>query len=92
MTKKVSTKKPPLQTQSPKKTKANLVKAHLIKKKHITSWEAITLYKATRLSAIIFNLRKGGYKITTTPLTTKDSNGNSVTYAKYILVSEPKGR
>ena len=71
------------------KTKHNMVKSHLIKKKHITSWDAILMYKATRLSAIIFNLRKEGYKITTHPISSKDANGNSVTYAKYLLVSEP---
>ena len=77
---------------APKKTKASMVKSHLIKKKHITSWDAIMYYRATRLSAIIFNLRKSGYRISTNPITTKDANGNSVTYAKYILVSEPKGK
>jgi len=38
-------------------TKIEKVLAHLIEKQTITSWEAITKYKATRLSAIIFNLR-----------------------------------
>lgn len=39
------------------------VKAHLMNKKSITSWDAITLYHATRLSAIIFNLRGIGMDI-----------------------------
>jgi hypothetical protein len=39
------------------------VKIHLMNKKSITSWDAITLYRATRLSAIIFNLRRQGMNI-----------------------------
>jgi len=70
-------------------TKSNLVKKHLIKKKSITSWEAIINYKATRLSAIIFNLRKSGWNIATNPITSKDRHGNVTTFAKYVLVSHP---
>jgi len=39
-------------------TKTRKVLEHLKNKKQITSWEAIQLFRATRLSAIIFNLRK----------------------------------
>jgi hypothetical protein len=39
-------------------TKETLIKAHLLNNKIITSWEAIENYGATRLAAIIFNLRK----------------------------------
>jgi hypothetical protein len=70
-------------------TKFQQVKNHLIKKKSLTSWEAITLYRATRLSALIFNLRKSGWDIVTKSVTSKDVNGNSSTYAKYVLVSKP---
>ena len=38
--------------------KTNAIQLHLIEKGSITSWEAIKEYGATRLSAIIFNLRK----------------------------------
>lgn len=37
--------------------KTNAVQLHLLEKGQITSWEAIKLYGATRLSAIIFRLR-----------------------------------
>lgn len=37
--------------------KTNAVQLHLIKYGAITSWEAIREYGATRLSAIIYNLR-----------------------------------
>ena len=76
-------------TETSVATKINLVKKHLIKKKSITSWDAIINYKATRLSAIIFNLRNSGWNISTNPITSKDDNGNSTTYAKYVLVSHP---
>jgi hypothetical protein len=46
-------------------TKIKKVALHLIKYKKITSWDAITKYKATRLGAIIFNLRKKGFIIET---------------------------
>lgn len=74
----------------PKTTKGKQVLAHLIKRKSITSWEAIILYKATRLSAIIFVLRSKGYGIVTKEITQKDVNGNNCTFAKYVLVSMPK--
>ncbi len=45
------------------KTKTDKVLAHLIRYGSINTWVAITKYKATRLSAIIFNLRKYGYNI-----------------------------
>ena len=47
-------------------TKTSKVLSHLQKYGHITSWDAITLYNATRLSAIIFNLKKEGYIIKST--------------------------
>lgn len=43
--------------------KSNAVLNHLKKYGSITSWKAITEYRATRLSAIIYNLRKKGYDI-----------------------------
>jgi hypothetical protein len=93
-TKKATTKKATPKTEAikkPKLTKKSLIIKHLHEKKHITSWEAITLYKATRLSAIIFTLRKkNGYNIATKDITIKDSLGNDCTYAKYVLVSLPK--
>lgn len=65
------------------KTKA--VELHLIEKGVITSWEAIKLYGATRLSAIIFNLRKRGMNITTRRIEFTDRFGNKAYYAEYRL-------
>lgn len=75
----------------PKKiTKQEQVKQHLLKHGKITSLDAINKYNATRLSAIIFNLRKDNYDITTTPIKIKDCNGNNCTYGLYTLISSPE--
>jgi hypothetical protein len=71
-----------------KTNKHNLVRDHLFKHGSITSWEAIDLYGATRLSSIIFNLRKKGYEIETRDIVFQDRYGNTGTYAKYILKGE----
>lgn len=69
-----------------KLTKTKMVKQHLRGGKTITSLEAINLYSATRLSAIIFRLREQGHNIVTIPITIKDRFGNSCQYAKYKLL------
>lgn len=61
--------------------KTNLVLIHLQEKKSITSWEAIQLYHATRLSAIIFNLRQRGHNITTQMVYEKRMNYGIYHYA-----------
>lgn len=73
-----------------KTTKTQQVLNHLKEFGSITTWTAIQSYGATRLSAIIFNLRKRGYEIATLPIASKDRNNNSVTYANYQLINEPK--
>ena len=69
-------------------TKTKQIKEHLFDHGTITAWEAIQQYGATRLSAIIFNLRKEGYDIETNMKLTKDRNGNTCQYAEYILHRE----
>ncbi len=70
-------------------SKTQKVLRHLITLKSITSWEAIKLYKATRLSAIIYNLRKRGYMIISEP----EYNRNTKTqFARYILLKQKNGR
>ena len=63
-----------------------LVLNHLQIHKTITSMEAINLYGATRLSAIIFDLRKAGHNIVTHTKVSKNRYGNSVSYAEYELI------
>lgn len=65
--------------------KTKEVLKHLQKKGSITSWDAIQKYGATRLSAIIYNLRNRGYEIDTLMIEGKDRFGNESRYAKYVL-------
>jgi len=55
-----------------KVNKYELVKKHLLKRKKITSWEAIEKFRATRLSDIIWKLRGRGYSIASEWVTNKD--------------------
>lgn len=59
---------------------------HLQTNRTITSMEAISLYGATRLSAIIFNLKKKGYNIKTNMRVGKNRYNNSTSYAEYELI------
>ena len=54
----------------------------------ITSWEAIKEFGATRLSAIIFNLRKKGFIIENEWIETKNRYGDNVRFVKYSLNKE----
>ena len=69
-----------------KLNKTECVLEHLKKNGSITSWEAIELYSATRISAIIYNLRKRGYDINTIDLPFVDRFGTKSHYGKYILI------
>ena len=68
-----------------KKSKQALILEHLKNYGTITSLEAIEKYGATRLAAIIFQLRKKGYNIITIDMPFTDRFGNHSTYGKYIL-------
>ena len=67
-------------------TKINLIKQYLIDNGKITSWTAIDLFRATRLSAIIYNLRKDGWNIQT-----KMSYVDGSCFATYIYHKESEG-
>ena len=54
----------------------------------ITSMEAFELFGATRLSAIIFNLRKYGFEIENIPMQGKNRYGDSVNFVKYHLINK----
>ena len=51
----------------------------------ISSMEAIENFGATRLSAIIFNLRKRGYNIEAVTCEGRDRFGNPMRFARYYL-------
>lgn len=65
--------------------KTNAIQLHLIEKGQITSWEAIREYGATRLSAIIYNLRhKRGMDIRNERVNFVDRYGTPSHYDIYI--------
>ena len=68
-----------------KTTQEKEVLDYLRKIGSVTSWEAIVEFGATRLSAIIYNLRKKGYNIETNDLIVKNRYGNATVIAKYVL-------
>lgn len=54
----------------------------------ITSMDAFIKFKATRLSAIIFNLRKYGYVIKSVPEVYTCEDGTKSYYVRYIYEGE----
>lgn len=80
--------KKPKQRVSRLNTKHFKVKNHLLKNGTINSWTAIELYGATRLSAIIYNLRGEGMLIESIPCTSYDRNSEICNYTTYKLVQE----
>lgn len=68
-----------------KMNKTEKVLEHLRKHGTITSLEAIELYGATRLSDIIYRLRKKGHNIKTEDLPFTDRFGSKSTYGEYTL-------
>jgi len=56
-----------------------------LQKKPITSWEAITKYRVTRLADVIFKLKKRGHNIVTWMV-----DDGEVRFARYYLVKEKK--
>lgn len=65
----------------------NLILKHLEKYGKITSWEAITKYHCTRLSAVIFDLRKK-HNIITSDVYYETKDGKIKKYGLYKLVRE----
>lgn len=70
------------------KSQTEAVLDHLQKYGHITSMEAIQLYGATRLSAIIYNLKRDGYTIVTEFIVVPTRYSKDTSAARYILKSE----
>lgn len=70
---------------SKRTTQYERVLKHLQDFGKITSWEGFTRYGVTRLSAIIYTMRKNGYDITSKFKTTKNRYGYYVTFAEYTI-------
>lgn len=68
-------------------TQREQIRLHLKHHHAITSWEAFEMYGITRLSAIIYTLRKT-HNIRSLPLTAKNRFGNTVNFVKYIYEGE----
>lgn len=66
-------------------TKTELIRRHLIAHNSINSLDAIKLYGETRLSAVIFNLKKEKWKIDSSYKVRRVDK-----YALYILRKAPK--
>ena len=66
-------------------TQYDRVLDHLKKNKKLSQKQAINLYGAYRLSAIIYNLRKDGYNISTNFKSGKNRFGDTVSWAEYKL-------
>ena len=71
-------------------TKTQAVLDWLQSNASISSMEAIQNFGATRLSAIIFNLRKAGYDIETVTCEGTDRFGHPMRYARYYLRNSPE--
>ena len=63
-----------------------IVLKHLKKKSGITSWEAISNYGITRLSARIYELRSMGFDIQDKWMIEYNRYGQKVKFKKYFLV------
>lgn len=70
-------------------TQTQAIINHLLKFGSITSMEAFEKYGATRLSAIIFCLRKRGYMIINKEHETTNRFGGKVSYVEYKLIKAP---
>lgn len=69
-----------------KRTQEATVKNHLDTYGKISTWDAFQEYGITRLSAVIFNLKRNGLDITTDYKSTTTRLGNKTQYAEYKLV------
>lgn len=67
-----------------KMTKQSKVAYHLKDLGSITSWEAIEQYGATRLSAIIYNLKKKGWVFDDETIEWTDRYGDTTHFKRYI--------
>ena len=68
--------------------KTKKVLEYLQTNKSITTIDAFVKFNATRLSAIIFNLRKYGYVIVSQPETYTNQNGETSHYVRYVYEGE----
>lgn len=68
-------------------TQDDRILRHLKENKSITSWEAIREYGITRLSAVIFRLRKAGHSIENEIVYARNRYDEPVHFVRYKLVA-----
>lgn len=74
------------QSLQPQLSQLEQVMMHLRRRGSITTWQAITEYSITRLSAIIYRLRnEQGMNIDSTIVTSTNKRGNTKRYTVYTL-------
>ncbi len=71
------------------KTKKQKIKEHLELGNGITQKDAIELFNAYRLSAIIFDLKKDGMKIETIDKSHTNMDNQSIRFAEYKMINAP---
>jgi hypothetical protein len=76
------------QKANKKISQTTVILNHLKQGKEITQLEATKKYRVLRLGAIIFNLRRDGYKITTRLEHKPNQYGNTSNYAVYKLIQK----
>lgn len=70
-----------------KRSKQDMVLDYLkSNKRGISQREAIEKYQAYRLSGIVFRLKKRGYNIITNMEVSKNQDGTTSNYARYVLI------
>lgn len=67
-----------------KKTKIQDVKDHLKRLGKITTWDSYKLYGVTRISTIIYILRKRGWNIKSVQKSKLDRNKNMCNFVEYV--------
>jgi len=70
-----------------KRSKQDMVLDYLkSNKRGLSQREAIEKYQAYRLSGIVFRLKKRGYNIITNMEVSKNLDGSTSNYARYVLI------
>ena len=70
-----------------KRSKQDMVLDYLkSNKRGLSQREAIEKYQAYRLSGIVFRLKKRGYNIITNKEVSKNLDGSTSNYARYVLI------
>ena len=67
------------------RTQKEIIRKCLQKEGSITSYKAFVRYGITRLSAIIYDLRREGMDISSEIITKRNRYGNTCNFAKYTL-------